>query len=358
MIENPKESRWIRILLTIIAIPVIVIILKSLKAIFIPLVLAAFLNFVFAPLTAFLRKKNLHVYLIVLIMLVIMASIMAIITIILGLATNNLITGLPRYQDQMTSLFNEFSVWFNNLAMTMDIAMEKIPGLDMSQLLSPGSFSISKTISGIMTTTLSIGWNIFLIIVFLMFMIAESGMLTKRLQKVLVKEDHANTISTIANIQVQLQKYLTTKSIISLATAIVGMILMSLYGVDFVLICGILLFVLNFIPNIGSIIASGIPIIICTLQSGVDFRTISFSLLIISTQMLFGNVLEPKIQGDNLNLSPITVLIALIFWGWVWGIVGMILAVPITSGINIILKQFDPNNLVSAVISGAEKKKK
>jgi predicted PurR-regulated permease PerM len=118
-----------------------------------------------------------------------------------------------------------------------------------------------------------------------------------------------------------------------------------------------LLFVLNFIPNVGSIIASGIPIIICTLQSGVDFRTISFSLLIISTQMLFGNVLEPKIQGDNLNLSPITVLIALIFWGWVWGIVGMILAVPITSGINIILKQFDPNNLVSAVISGAEKKK-
>ncbi|MCB5264014.1 MAG: AI-2E family transporter, partial [Candidatus Cloacimonadaceae bacterium] len=71
-----------------------------------------------------------------------------------------------------------------------------------------------------------------------------------------------------------------------------------------------------------------------------------------ATQMLFGNVLEPKIQGENLNLSPIMVLVSLIFWGWVWGIVGMVLAVPITSAINIILIQIDEKNLVSAIISG------
>ncbi|MDD2616853.1 MAG: AI-2E family transporter, partial [Candidatus Cloacimonetes bacterium] len=82
------------------------------------------------------------------------------------------------------------------------------------------------------------------------------------------------------------------------------------------------------------------------------FRTLSFAVLIIATQMLFGNVLEPKIQGENLNLSPIMVLVSLIFWGWVWGIVGMVLAVPITSAINIILIQIDEKNLVSAIISG------
>ncbi|HCX60144.1 MAG TPA: AI-2E family transporter, partial [Candidatus Cloacimonas sp.] len=86
--------------------------------------------------------------------------------------------------------------------------------------------------------------------------------------------------------------------------------------------------------------------------SGLDFRTLSFAVLIIATQMLFGNVLEPKIQGENLNLSPIMVLVSLIFWGWVWGIVGMVLAVPITSAINIILIQVDEKNLVSAIISG------
>ncbi|HQQ68439.1 MAG TPA: AI-2E family transporter, partial [Candidatus Cloacimonadota bacterium] len=112
-----------------------------------------------------------------------------------------------------------------------------------------------------------------------------------------------------------------------------------------------LLFVLNFIPHIGSIIASGIPMIICYMQSGMDIRTISFSLLIIMTQMLFGNVIEPKVQGYRLNLSPIMVLISLIFWAWVWGIVGMVLAVPITSAINIMLIQIDEKNLISAIIS-------
>jgi predicted PurR-regulated permease PerM len=69
------------------------------------------------------------------------------------------------------------------------------------------------------------------------------------------------------------------------------------------------------------------------------------------TQMLFGNVIEPKVQGDRMNLSPIMVLISLIFWAWVWGIVGMVLAVPITSAINIMLIQIDDKNLISAIIS-------
>ena len=142
-----------------------------------------------------------------------------------------------------------------------------------------------------------------------------------------------------------------SKTVISLSTAVVGMILMLIYGVDFILVCGILLFVLNFIPNIGSIIASGVPVLISFLQSGMDIRTISFAVLIIGTQMLFGNVIEPKMQGSRLNLSPIMVLVSLIFWGWVWGIVGMVLAVPITSAINIMLIQLDEKNLISAIIS-------
>jgi len=159
------------------------------------------------------------------------------------------------------------------------------------------------------------------------------------------------TKDTLANIQHQIQRYLLTKTVISLLTALIGMGLMIAYGVDFVIVCGILLFVLNFIPNIGSIFASGIPMIICYMQSGLDLRTISFSLLIIMTQMLFGNVIEPKVQGDRMNLSPIMVLISLIFWAWVWGIVGMVLAVPITSAINIMLIQIDDKSLVSAIIS-------
>ncbi|HNQ43101.1 MAG TPA: AI-2E family transporter [Candidatus Cloacimonadota bacterium] len=357
MLDDVKELRWIRILLTIIAIPVFVIILKSLRSIFIPLILAVFLNFMFAPLISFLQKKKVHILFIMLIMILIIVLFFSLITILISAATNNLVSGFPRYQLRFSTLIADVSLWLEGLAKTMDIAISRVPGLDPNQLFSLSSFSISKTLTGIMSTTFGIGWNIFLIIIFLMFMVAESGQLEKRLRRVMVPAVLENTMSSLYRIQRQLQKYLLTKSLISFATAVVGMILMILYGVDFVLICGILLFVLNFIPNVGSIVASGIPMIVCLLQSGLDFRTISFSILIVGTQMLFGNVIEPKVQGDNLNLSPIMVLVALIFWSWVWGIVGMILAVPITSGINIILKQLDPQNLVSAVISGTEKKK-
>ncbi|MDI3503421.1 MAG: transport protein TqsA [Candidatus Cloacimonadota bacterium] len=351
MADSSNELRWIRILLTIIAIPVVVIIFRTLKSIFIPLVFAVFLSFVFAPLNRFLRERNVHISVVLTLMLVIIILLMLASTLLLTAATNSLVTGFPRYQ---ANLMQRVQGWMNSLSELsnrFNIAIENYPQLDITQILSPGSFSISKTISNVATTTVGVGWNIILIVIFLLFIVAQDGRLTIKLKNVLKPEDQLRTTQTLKNIQLQIQKYLLTKTIISLCTAVTGMILMLLYGVDFVLVCGILLFVMNFIPNIGSVIASAIPIVICLLQTGFDLRTISFSILIIATQMLFGNVIEPKMQGQRLNLSPIMVLVSLIFWGWVWGIVGMVLAVPMTSAINIMLIQLDEKNLISAIIS-------
>ncbi|NLM90085.1 MAG: AI-2E family transporter, partial [Candidatus Cloacimonetes bacterium] len=87
------------------------------------------------------------------------------------------------------------------------------------------------------------------------------------------------------------------------------------------------------------------------MQSGFSFLWLIFALLIVATQMLIGNIIEPKLQGVQLNLTPIMVLVSLIFWGWLWGIVGMLICVPLTSAINIILKQVAPNNFISTLIS-------
>ncbi|MCB5270404.1 MAG: AI-2E family transporter [Candidatus Cloacimonetes bacterium] len=351
MADSSKELRWIRILLTIIAIPVVVIIFRTLKSIFIPLVFAVFLSFVFAPLNKFLRKKNVHISLVMAIMLVIIVLLMVSSTMLLTAATNSLVTGFPRYQVNLMLRMQNWVGRFSEISDRFALTIERYPQFDISQMLSTGSFSISKAISNVATTTMGVGWNFMLIMIFLMFIVAQDGRLITKLKDVLKPDDQQRTISAMRNIQSQIQKYLLTKTVISLSTAVVGMILMLLFGVDFVLVCGILLFVLNFIPNIGSIIASGVPVLISFLQSGLDFRTIVFGLLIIGTQMLFGNIIEPKMQGSRLNLSPIMVLVSLIFWGWVWGIVGMVLAVPITSAINIMLIQLDEKNLISAIIS-------
>lgn len=346
-----KELRLIRILLTIIAVPMVVMIFRTLKSIFIPLMLATFLSFVFAPLNSWLRKKKVHISLVMIIMLIIISLLMAISLMTLTAAASSLINGFPRYQNRLALETQDWIQRFEGWSIKLASATSPFPHMDFSRMLTPSSFSLSKTISNVMSTTMGISWNFILIIIFLMFIVAQDGRLSERLATVLKEEHRIKSTQTMKNIQVQIQRYLLTKTVISLLTALVGMIFMALYGVDFILVCGILLFVLNFIPNIGSIIASGIPIIICLLQSGLDIRTITFALCITGTQMLFGNIIEPQIQGDRLNLSPIMVLVSLIFWGWVWGIVGMLLAVPITSAINIMLKQIDEKNLISAIIS-------
>ena len=351
MIESNKEFRWIRILLTIIALPIIVIILKTLKVIFIPLILAVFLTFVFAPLTAYLKKRHAPLWLIILITLVILAVSFSAIVLIVYAASNNLISSLPNYQERFTQLITDGSLYLQEFSDRMDMATKNFPLLDLSTLLSGSSFSITNTITKAMNSVMTVGWNLFLILVFMIFMLFDAERGEPRFQKAMTKKDRSDTVIIYNSIRTQIQNYLTVKSLISLATALIGMGLMLIFGVDFILVCGILLFVLNFIPNIGSIIASALPVLILFLEKGFCLELALFAILITATQMFFGNILEPRLQGQKLDLAPIVVLISLIFWGWLWGIVGMVICVPLTSALNIILKQIDPDNVISALIS-------
>ncbi len=349
--ETNTELKWIRILLTIIALPIIVVILKTLKDIFIPLIFAIFLTFVFAPLTSYLKKRHVPLVLIIIINLVIIAIAFSIIIMILYAASNSIVSGLPKYQARYQAVIIEGTAMLEDLSARMDLASRNFPLFDMKTLLSGSSFSITNTIKNIMNSLMGVMWNLFLILIFMVFMLFESDRFEPRFRKAMSHESRDKTFSSLNIMQKQLQNYLTVKALISLATALIGMGLMLIYGVDFVLVCGILLFALNFIPNIGSIIASALPIIILYLQYGFCYQLGLFSLLIIATQMVFGNILEPKFQGNRLDLSPIVVLVSLVFWGWVWGFVGLLICVPLTSAINIILKQVDPDNMFSALIS-------
>ena len=126
---------------------------------------------------------------------------------------------------------------------------------------------------------------------------------------------------------------------------------LSLLGVDFALLWGTLVFILNFIPTIGSIVATVPPIAITFFQFGSIGKTIVVAILLIATQLIVGNILEPKIMGRGLKLSPMVVLLSLIFWGWIWGIPGMLLSVPLTAAIRIGMEQLDSTRTIAELIS-------
>ena len=135
----------------------------------------------------------------------------------------------------------------------------------------------------------------------------------------------------------QMSKYLLIKVVISVATGILFYFASVLTGLDFALVWGVLAAILNFIPTIGSIVSTAGTIIMAIIQFSPDWGYVIYvSLLMVSIEMVLGNIIDPRLQGVQLNISPFVILISLAIWGYIWGIAGMFLSVPLTSIIQII----------------------
>jgi len=346
-----NDLKWIRIILIIIAVPIIVIVLKELKTVFIPLIFAGFLSFLFSPMLKALSKRKVPVFVSIILVFFILLLFIALLSGVIYASYTSFVDQLPKYQEKFTQMLEGGYVWFEDTARYMNLAFEKLPLFSGAEIMPETHFSITKLLSGTMNFFGELGTYIFLILIYLLFLVAGSAKFENRIRNSLSESRSAQALATMLNIESQVQKYFINKSIISLGTALTGMLWLGLLQVDFVIISGTLLFVLNFIPNIGSIVASLFPILICLVDYGFGWRVILVAVSMLLTQITFANIIEPKFMGERMNLSPIVILISLIFWGWVWGIVGMMLAVPITSTLNIILKQIDKTNIISMVIS-------
>lgn len=193
---------------------------------------------------------------------------------------------------------------------------------------------------------------VFLTLLFMLFMLAENGDLTKRLFQAFPEAQARNLARIVANIDGQVQQYLLTKTLISMGTGLFTSIILWLLGVDFALLWGFLAFLLNFIPNVGSIVATILPFFLSLLQ----FESLTIPLMVLfllgGVQVTMGNFVEPKVMAFSLNLSALIILVSLIFWGWLWGIVGMILAVPITATLKIVCENIEPLKPVAVLMSG------
>ena len=149
-----------------------------------------------------------------------------------------------------------------------------------------------------------------------------------------------------------IRRYLVLKTLISLATGVLFWAILSAFGLELALVFGVVTFVLNFIPSIGSIVATALPIPIALVQYETLGPVLLLLLLLTAVQMIIGNGIDPLLMGQNLNLSPVTILAALVFWGLLWGVVGMFLAAPLTAILRIVLAQFETTRPMSELLAG------
>ena len=159
-------------------------------------------------------------------------------------------------------------------------------------------------------------------------------------------------LGTFEEIKRSIAKYVSTKLLLSLVTGGLSYIVFLIANLELAIMFGMLTFLLNFIPNIGSIIAVILPIPVLLLQFGFGWQTV---LVLISTtlfQVIIGNILEPKLMGESMDLHPVTILLILTFWGFIWGIPGMFLSVPITATLKIIFNQMDLSKPIAELFAG------
>lgn len=343
---NSNHIKYISISTSIIAFILIVIVLKTLKSIFIPLLFSVFISFMFAPLNRLLAQKKVPVVLRVLTLGIILLALVSIIIILISVGINHFVIEFPKY----TVKINELIVNIGSYLHFPDTTLKNLQETGFAITMFLDKVSINNILSKTMNNFMSIFTYSLLTIFFTIFIVSDDNHLIRKIINLSSKNPEF-TEKITNKIEKQLILYILCKTLINLSSALVSGIFLYIIGVDFPILSGILIFIFGFIPEIGSVVAALFPIMFCLFKFGVSWQFITTIITLLVINSAFGNYIEPKFMGRQFNLSPILVLMALIFWAWVWGPVGMFIAVPLTSIINIVLLELNRFRNITDIIS-------
>ena len=346
-----RKNKAFSTLFVLVFMVVGIFFLKSTAAVFAPIVFAVMISFMLFPVMQKMEKHHIPRILAVIIIMSVLAVVVYFIVIIAQNSFNLFINNYPRYLQQFQEIYYDFS---NKLIEKFELQVQPdiFASTNWPRLVQTYVISFSSSISKMAGYTL-------LIFIFMFFLFLEYPYLNEKIKDAFSFREAKkfNIIST--RILYLVGRYFFVKLIISLLTGLEVWGVLKLLGVDFALVWGGIAFALNFVPTVGSTVV----VILISIQGIVQFYpdvfmpTVVF-LLNLGVQQLMGNLIEPRIQGSNLNLSPVLILISLAFWAWVWGPLGAVLAVPITVMLRVVFSYFDSTRFISILMSTGYSKKK
>jgi predicted PurR-regulated permease PerM len=192
----------------------------------------------------------------------------------------------------------------------------------------------------------------FVVLIYLIFLIAERVSLPGRVARAFGEARAREIMGVVEVINRAVHDYIALKTFVSVLQGFLSFVVLAAFGVDFAVMWGVLIFLFNFIPYIGSFVAVLLPIVLSFLQYADEpWKPVLITLLLLVIQRIVDNYIEPRLTGQKLGLSPLVVLLSLAFWAWLWGIVGMILAVPLTVIGKIILENIRETKPLATLIS-------
>ena len=313
----------------VIMLGMLVIIFAGIKIsadIIVPFILALFIAVILEPLVSFIERCRVPRVLAVTLLIGLIVMLAVILAAYLGTSLNELARTLPQYRSSLITPLQNIEPWLQRIGISVSVD-ELLKYIDPSAAMT--------TLSGLISQLSNTMFSVFLLLLTVVFMLLEVPQLPAKLQ--LVMHRPLDGMAAIQRAVRAVTHYLVLKTAISLVTGLVVWIMLAAMDVRFAFVWGLLAFALNYIPNIGSVLAAIFPVMQVLVFHGVyDAVMVAAGYLMIN--MIFGNILEPRIMGRGLGLSTLVVLLSLIFWGWLLGGVGMLLSVPLTIIVKIALE--------------------
>ncbi|CAM4335700.1 AI-2E family transporter [Pseudoalteromonas ostreae] len=316
--------------------------IKAASVIVIPFVLAAFIAIICSPLLSFFGRYKIPKGIAIMLVMLMVVGLGISLASLVGQSLTDFSQHLPEYKSKLQDEF----IWLVDVAAKYNILLNKEQVISM---FDPGKMIDVAT--GMLTGLGGVMANLFLIILTVVFMLFEGPMLSHKIHMAL--DDPDMKMQQIDRFLNSINSYLAIKTVVSVGTGVLAGLLLWILNVDYFVLWGVMAFMFNYIPNIGSIIAA-VPAVLLALitQGPLVAGIVGAGYLTINTVM--GNIVEPKYMGKGLGLSTLVVFLSLIFWGWLIGTVGMLLSVPLTMIVKIALETSDEGRWLATLLGNGE----
>ena len=297
--------------------------------------LSIFITAIFYSPFTWLKNKGMHTSIALTIVILGIAVLTFSVFALIGASVASFTEKIPFYETRFTLYWSGINEFLKN----NDFLKTEF---ELSHYINPGD--IMKLVGNVFSGFGNVMSNFFIILLIVIFMLLEISVFERKMR--LVNRDSLNRVNKIVQ---NINSYFGTKALTSLVTGVLVTISLAIIGIDFPLLWGFLAFLLNFIPNIGSILAAIPAILLGLIQFGLPSAIITAAVFLI-INVIIGNVIEPRIMGRNLGLSPLVVFVSLIFWGWTLGTIGMLLATPLTMAIKIVFDNMEQTKKIGLMM--------
>jgi len=311
------------LLLNVASFVVVIAGLKACTSVIVPFLLSAFFAVLSSPLLFWLRKKGLPDWFSIVILILLFIAIEMGLGALLGTSVAEFSKELPLYQKRLGAMYSAIAQFGKGLGFT-DVELSVLKELDVSRIMALVATTLKGM--GVLIT------NTFVIILTLVFMLLEAGGMVYKIE-VLDRLGIRKTQELKLIVQ-GINSFFAIKTFTSFLTGLLIWLGLLIQGVDFPALWGVCAFALNFIPTIGSIIAAVPAVLLSLVKLGFTHSVITLIIYVV-VNIAIGNILEPRLMGQGVGLSPLVIFVSMAFWGWVLGPVGMFLSVPITMSIKI-----------------------